>query len=124
MNFKILAALNYSENTYQSLVFDSFLVWVSEKSYSDNHLQLLLTSNALFQWYLNEYKKNEKAFLFQAKAFIGRAPIADVRALYDDKVLRIHFYPKPILDKILKQAKMNAAKPFFNTPNKAIYTLN
>lgn len=124
MKIKILIALNYTENDYDKLVFDSYVAWCSAHAYSNNHFQLLLINNKLYNWFMNEYSRREKSFLYTAKPFIGKASIADLRSLYDDKTAQIIFYPKPILDQILNAAKMNASKQIYNQPSRLSYNLN
>ena len=117
-------ALNYTENDYDRLVLESFIAWCTAHVYSNNHFQLLLTNNNLYNWYMMEYGKREKAFLHLAKPFIGKSAITDLRALYDDKTAQIIFYPKAILDQILSTAKLNDLKPIHRQPSRSSYTLN
>lgn len=124
MKIKLLIALNYSESDYDRLVMESFIAWCTNHAYSNNHFQLLLTNNTLYNWYMQEYKNREKSFLHFAKPFIGTSSTGDLRALYDDRTAKIVFYPKAILDQILKDVKLNASKPIHKQPSRTTYTLN
>jgi hypothetical protein len=125
MKTKLLMILNYTEKDYDRLVLESFIAWCSEQQlYSDNHFQLLLTNNKLYNWFMQEYQNREKAFLYLVKHFIGKSSTRDLRALYDSKTAQISFYPKAILDQIFKNVKLNASKPIHNQPIRTSYTLN
>lgn len=124
MKTKILMVLDYTENDYDRLVLESFIYWCTAHSMSNNHFQLLLINNKLYNWYMKEYVKREKAFLHLANPFVGTSSIKDLRALYDDKTAQIIYYPKAILDDILKDVKLNASKPIHSTPKRTAYTLN
>ena len=121
---QILKVLNYSEKTRDSLVWDLFVSWCDEQAYSANHLQLLLTNNNLYNWFMNEYEKREKQFLYVAKPYIGKVPSSTLIKLYDDRTTAIEIYPKAILKEVIKEAKLNAVKPIHNQPSKLAYNLN
>lgn len=122
---KIKKALQYNEVTYTTLAFNFFVDYCSLQAHSNNHLQLMLTSNKLYNWFMREFSHREKAFLHFAKPFIGKYPVADLRRLYHDKTAEIAFFPKPILDQILYTAKINAGKTIHYQATQFIhYNLN
>jgi len=111
MKNTILNIISQSEDDYNKLVFDAFVCWCIAHNYNDNHLQLLLTSNKLYNWFMAEYGKCEKQFLFQVKPYIGKVPVKDIRALYDDKTAQILFYPQAILLQIMEASMKITTKP-------------
>lgn len=124
MKTKILTVLKYTESDYDTLVFDLYIAWCASHSLSDNHCQLLITSNKLYNWFMTEYSKSEKHFLYLAKPYIGKVSLKDLRALYDDKTTKINFYPKAILNDLLQGAKLNAKKQIHLFPLRTEHTLN
>ena len=124
MKTTIKKVLKYTDYEYYMLLMDLYVAWCSEHSYSTNHFQLMLISNKLYNWFLQEYTAREKSFLYIARPFIGKLPVADLRKLYDDKTTQIKYFPKAILDDILFTAKINATKPEYNQPSKIAYHLN
>lgn len=121
---QILQVLNYSEKTRDTLAWELYLSWCDQQAYSVNHFQLLITNNSLYNWFICEYEKREKQFLFTAKPYIGNVPVTTLVRLYDDCTTSIAIYPKAILKEVIKEVRTNAVKPIHNQASKIALTLN
>lgn len=124
MKTTILKVLKYTEIYYDDLVFDTFMEWCGYQSYENTHFQLMLSNNKLYNWYMREYAKCEKQFLYVAKPYINNVPVKDLRALYDEKTAQIKYYPKAILNEVLLGAKFNAKQSIHKFPLRTEHTLN
>lgn len=104
MKQQILKLLRFKARHYDMLVFNQFYCWCIEHSYSHAHLQKLVSSKKLHDWFMREYTKKEQDFLAYVKDYrtINEKELA---TLYDDLTSTINFYPKPLLNEIRKQLK-------------------
>lgn len=123
---KIKKVLNYSDETYNYLLVDLFITWCESQAYSPNHLQLLITNNKLFNWYLKEYESRERLFLNYIQPFYNSISVKDLRKYYDKETIKtgITTYPSALIKAILKNAKCNAKLTVHNQPSQIANTLN
>ncbi|CAA0255008.1 hypothetical protein TMP445_80049 [Tenacibaculum maritimum] len=120
MRQQLLKILKYSKSHYELLVFDLYYCWCIEHSYSLNHLQKLVSSQKLFNWFLREYQRQEQQFLEYTKDY-QTSNTQELRKVYNSMTCTINFYPKAILNEIRKTVKKTtvigahpAIRPNFN----------
>lgn len=94
----IVELLELSVEAYEAMILDNYLLWCNLNSHDDNDCQKLLTSPALFTWWLAQYASLEKKFIEDAYPYFGKADKEVMRTLYTDFTIEIaRYYSRPLL---------------------------
>lgn len=98
METKIQKLLQLTPEAYEMKVLDNYINWCKKFEYTENDVQRMLTSPALFNWWLAEYRKFEHKFLILAepyKAFANKEAFAKI---YNQETMQIHkLFSKPLV---------------------------
>ncbi len=105
MKKQIIQILQYTPHQYDMLTFDLFFMWCNENATNNQHLQMLLTSQAVYTWFMKEFKKNELQFLEYSLGYRKKVDVVTLRSMYDNYVTNIKYYPKALLNEIKRRAK-------------------
>lgn len=103
-NMKTHQLLGYTQQEYESLVFELFFTWSELYGKgSDSRTQFLLTNKPVSKWFVVEYKKLLKEFKKRLKPYLkeGEVSIVDRQKLWIDTTTRIYeIYPKILITEI------------------------
>ena len=97
MKNKVIEILKTTEVNHQNVLVETYINWCNKHALSVNHLQYMLTSKALCNWYIKEYTRQEKLFVIEANRFLGKVKQSQINDLYNIFTGKIKNYPKPIM---------------------------
>jgi hypothetical protein len=124
MKKTITKTLKYTEHDYEMLLIELYVAWCDEHAYSEPHLQLLLTSQKLFNWFATEYNKRELQFSQMSESYIGKVSTDELRKIHLDWTAKIKFYPGALLSSIVKKSKNVDIVPLSKNTGRPAYNLN
>ena len=97
--------LQKSPSEYELFVLGLWLDWCKTKSYSYRQLQLLMASNALFQWWLVNLRNLEEEFCQDAWPYRQTITGEDAVKLYRKHTQKLGlYYSTPLIKKALTPA--------------------
>lgn len=91
--------LQISPEEFEMLQYSAYLSYCDTKTFTDNQLQMVLTSNNIFNWWHKEAKSCEESFREAAAPFIGNMDSKSAISLYMDHLERIERYFSKMLIK-------------------------
>lgn len=100
--------LQHSPEYYNQMIFETWLAYADIISVDEQDLQKILANAAYFNWFMQEYRKQEKEFLKDIQPYIGRLDISTIRSFYDEKTCKVALhYSKHLLKKARKTKIIN-----------------
>lgn len=97
---KILNRTGLNEEQYEKIVFNTFLMCLSEISRTPQHLQLLLINQPISKWFLTEVSKFNEEFYNDTIPFIPLDK-KHVETHYRRAIRRIaRHYPSALIDRV------------------------
>lgn len=85
--------LKMTEEEYQMILMDWWLTYCTSKCLSNaTYLQLLLTNNALYNWWYSQLEPIEEEFIEDATPYENKYTKEDVKALYKKHVYKLQKY--------------------------------
>ena len=99
MKTPIHQILNVSPRYYEErILFGSFFLWCELNSHDDRSLQNTVANTAIFNWWLQEYRKLEDEFRHDVAPYIGMVDQKYISKMHVDHTIKIRrFYPKALL---------------------------
>ena len=98
MKKRILQLLNIQAHQYELRVFSTYIEWCTKHAASDNEVQRLITSPALFNWWLETYNKLEQQFLTIVAPYINHCDQSDIERIYLNETVKIfNHFCKPLI---------------------------
>lgn len=96
---QVTEILQLHPSHYEALLLDNYFLWCDLNAYDETHLQALIHSNTLFNWWQTQNKYLEADFLKIVKPYVGLASKKTIRALYTEETAKLRqYYPKPLID--------------------------
>ncbi|EGV44463.1 hypothetical protein BZARG_752 [Bizionia argentinensis JUB59] len=100
MKNQVLQILQMDADAYQMLVMDIYTQWCASKSKNQTSLQKLLISKSLFNWWYKCLEFQERTFVYQGKAYIGKLSPELAVDFYKETISPIHnLFSKPLIKK-------------------------
>lgn len=115
MKRKILTLLQCTSHQLEMLTLMHYQYWCEMFASNDEDLQNLLANNALFNWWLFEYKKLQDEFLEVAEPFNSVASKREMERIYKTETVKIKkLYPLSLLRAAKSRKHMIIGKPELN----------
>ncbi|OBX17822.1 MULTISPECIES: hypothetical protein [Bizionia] len=100
MKKQVLQILQMDADAYYMLVMDCYLEWCQSKSKNQTSLQKLLISKPLFNWWYKCLEFEERKFVYQGKAYIGKLSPELAIDFYRETISPINkLFSKPLMKK-------------------------
>lgn len=114
---KIHEILKITPEEYDMLLLEYWLKWCTQKSITEFELQLLLSNNAIHQWFSDELQFHEQEFVTRSAPFIS-ASAKDLRLCYDSSCEMIFStWPDAALKAMRKTTQSVKVPPLNYHPN-------
>ncbi len=96
----IIHLLQTTPERYQKIQFDSYITWCQSYGRTPNRMQILLCNQRVYEWFTNEYRKQELLFLEQVNPSWKVGEIREFYAEITNKILFV--YPAPFVKNVQK----------------------
>ncbi|MBV7268404.1 hypothetical protein [Winogradskyella luteola] len=98
MKHELTTLLQCTSHQLEMLTIMHYQYWCEMYSKDDLELQKLMANNALFNWWLFEYKKLQESFLDMAEPFHSVASKREMERIYKIETIKIkRLYPLTLL---------------------------
>lgn len=115
MQQQIITLLQVSKNEYEVTIISNYMAWCRKHEHSNIQAQRMLTSQALFNWWLQEYRKLEAKFIDIATPYKGYLSKEDMQRLHKQETMHIHnLFSKPLLYTTLNKRQEINGNPLAN----------
>jgi len=115
METKIQNLLQLTPHEYEMKIIDTYINWCRKFQYNQEDAQRLLTSPALFSWWLTEYKKLERKFLAIAEPYkMYGCKEAFVKIYHQETVQIFNRYSKPLVYTAKRKRQHILGNPQYN----------
>lgn len=94
----ITQLLEMNTEEYHKMVFNHFHQWCNFRSFDGQDCQNLMTSQALYEWWCQQYSSLERKFASKSMEFFGKTDRQTLMDLHTEYIINTQdFYSKPLM---------------------------